>query len=141
FFTDFLDGLQIFFGKGIWLLFLRALEEKSQVLDDHQALAEAVVEFGGDALSFVFLRGDELAGECLLLGMLAFELQHAEAPSHKNDSPESQQHAEFEQERSIEWRSHGNRNALSFGVPDTVGIRGDYLERVTTRRDVRIVRR
>ena len=47
------------------------------VFDDQQILAQAVVQFGGDAFALSLLRFDQLAREGLLRGLPPFELRDA----------------------------------------------------------------
>ena len=52
-------------------------EHQRQVLDDDQVLAQAVVQFGGDAFALRLLRIDQLAREGLLRGLRALQLRDA----------------------------------------------------------------
>ena len=111
------------------------------VLDDEQILAQAVVQFGGDALALVFLRFDQLARKGLLRRLRPFQLRDAGSIGKHGQSGDAHRRQRQKPPRPIERRQHPDAQTVALRVPHAVAIGRDHLERVGARRHVRVIRR
>jgi hypothetical protein len=76
------------------------------VFDDQQILAQAVVQFGGDAFALALLRFEQLARKGLLRGLSPFELRDTGFESGKGCADQRQRDQGQKPQRAIKGRQH-----------------------------------
>ncbi|MCG3159368.1 MAG: hypothetical protein JMDDDDMK_00354 [Acidobacteria bacterium] len=113
--------------------------EERAVANDRQALAQPVVQFGGDPFALPFLRFDQPAREGLLRGVRPFQLRDAPAIKQNAHAGHARRSQRDEPPRAVKRRRHDDAQAAAFGVPEAVAVGRDHRERVFARRNVRVI--
>src|SRR5262245_12675782 len=84
----------------------RVQTDKRPVLHDQKVLAQAVVQFSGDALALVLLRFDEASRECFTLSMPPLQTMHATPDSQSSEAEEYKHAQQPEPQLLPEWSAH-----------------------------------
>ena len=113
--------------------------EQRAVFDDQQILAQAVVQFGGDAFALGLLRFDQLAREGLLRGLSPFQLRDAVFEDAKDCAAHRQRDQRQKPPRAIKRRQHRDAHTFAFRIPHAVAVGRDDCESVIARRHIRII--
>src|SRR5262249_34313116 len=108
--------------------------QRRAVLDDDEALIQAVVQLGGNALALGFLRGDQLAREGLLPGLCALELSDAVLIAEPDDTGDGERGQADKPPGAIKRRQYADAQALSLLVPHSIAVGGHDSEGVLARR-------
>src|SRR5215204_1362028 len=128
------DFVELF--EGPLVLSGPAQAQRRAVLDDGEALPDAVVQLGGDALALRLLRADELAREGRLRRPLPLQVRDAPLEAEGDETRDEDEGRGVEPPRPVEGRDDDDAQRRAALVPDAVAVRRDHGEGVFARREV-----